>query len=125
MGRPLEKRLLGNTAAPGPQIQVTAFVVGGSSAVTGYVAKQVGSKRFRVTTAQGTSVCTLTTGVPTEGQVRITATDSASGTYFVSKIAGRKATLVRGTGTQFAEGASVPWNLTGAVLNASVLVANA
>lgn len=130
MGRPLEKRLFGNTTGAGQQIQVTAFIPtadGGSSAVTGYIVKQVGSKRFRVTTAQGTGVCQLVTTVPTAGQVRIQLTDSASGTYFAQKISGRKVTVTAGTGTQFATGSTAGWTIAPgvAVAGSILLIASA
>lgn len=127
MGRPLEKRLFGNTSGTGQQIQVSAYVEGGSSAVNGYIVKQVGSKRFKVTTAQGTSICKLVTGAPAAGEMRITLTDSASGTYFAQKISGRKVTVTAGTGTQFATGSTAGWTISPgvAVANSILLIASA
>ena len=58
-----------------------------------------------------------------EGSVQLT--DSVGGTYFATKITARKATVTRGTGTAFATGASVKWNMTAAVLGDSLLIANA
>jgi hypothetical protein len=41
----------------------------------------------------------------------IVATDASSGTYYVTKITGRKATLKRGTGTVYADNTAVQWTL--------------
>lgn len=125
MGRPIEKRLLGLTAGAGSQIAVTAFIPaanGGSSAVAGSIVRQRHARRFRCTTAQGTGLCKLVTTAPGAGEVRITVTDSAAGTYFVSKISGRTVTVVPGTGVQFTTGSKVRWNITGAVVSVSVLM---
>ena len=122
MGRPLNKRNLGDTGEAGDQIQVTADV-DGVAGVAGYIVRQRGSKRFEVTTAAGTAVCTLvpsaTTGI---GTMSINVTDSAAGTYFVSKISGRTCTVTANTGTEFSTGDKVAWNRTGAVLNESVII---
>jgi hypothetical protein len=130
MGRPLEKRLFGNTSVTGNQIQVSAFVPaadGGSSAVTGYIVKQVGSKRFKVTTAQGTGICKLVVTAPAAGECRITLTDSAAGTYYASKISGRKVTVTANTGIQFATGSTAGWTIAPdvAVANSILLITSA
>ena len=106
-------------------IAVTAFVTGGSN-LTGDVVTQKGAKRFKVTTATGTEVCKLVTATPAAGgEMRITAVDSNGDTYFLSKISARTCTVVRGTGTEFAEGAKVKWTKGSAVLNDSVSINNA
>lgn len=123
MGRPLEKRFIGNTTAPGSQIQVSCRPTA-AAAANGYIVKQVSGRRFKCTNANGTAVCKLVTTAPAQGEVRITLTDSAGGTYFASKISSRTATVVAGTGTQFASGSKVRWNFT-AVANTVLAVANA
>jgi len=106
-------------------IAVTAFVTGGSNLVADIEAQKA-AKRFKVTTTTGTEVCALVTATPAAGkQMRITAVDSVGGTYFISKISARTCTVVRGTGTAFAEGAKVKWTKGAAVLNDSVSVNNA
>jgi hypothetical protein len=102
-----------------------AFVTGGSNKV-GDIVEQVGSRRYKVETADGTMVCTLVTdGVANAaGEMTITATDSAGGTYFVKKLTARKAVLVRNSGTAFATGASVKWTFGSAVEGVSVTIAN-
>jgi hypothetical protein len=104
-------------------IAVSAYVVGGASAVAGDIQAQKGSKTYRVVTAQGTSECLLVTGAPAEGQMRITATDSAGGTYYVKKLTNRTVVVLPGTGSQFAEDAKVKWADT-AVENVSVALTN-
>lgn len=90
------------------------------------IIRQVGARRFKVTTRDGTATCTLKgSAVSATGEMTITAYDSAGGTYFVTKISGRRATVTRGTGTQFATDSSVPWTFGSAVLNTSVKIANA
>jgi hypothetical protein len=106
-------------------ISLTAYVTGGSNK-TGDVVAQKGAKRFKVTTTDGTEVCKLVTATPAAGgEMRITAVDSNGDTYFLSKISARTCTVVRGTGTEFAEGAKVKWTKGTAVLNNSVSVNNA
>ena len=122
MGRPLEKRQFGDTAGSGQQIQVTAYIPaanGGSSAVTGYINRQKNDTRFNVTTAQGTGVCSLTTGSVTAGLMKIEGVDSAGNTYVVSKISGRTATVYRvagGSNYVFEDGAKAPWLIGGTAL---------
>ena len=107
-------------------ILATAWVAGDSAATNDAdVIKQSATRRFKVeTTAASSGVCTLVTAAPTSGQMTIQATDSAGGTYYVSKITARKVTLVPITGSQFASGATAQWNFTTAVLNVSVVVDN-
>lgn len=77
-------------------IQCTAYVPGGSSAVTGDIQEQVSSKKYRVITAQGTGGCKLvTTSTLAEGQLFIGATDANGSTYYVKKLTARRAVLVQ------------------------------
>lgn len=84
-------------------IAISAYVVGGSSAVAGDIVKQEASRRYLVTTAQGTSDCSLVAAPPLAGEMTMTATDSAGGTYYPIKLTQAKALIVKGgrTGTQF------------------------
>ena len=105
-------------------IAISAYVPGGSSAVAGDIVAQKGSKTYRVTTAQGTGECVLVAAaIPTEGQMNITATDSAGGTYYVKKLTNRTVVVVPATGSQFAEDAKVKW-ADSAVINESVAITN-
>jgi len=97
-----------------------------SGSKIGDIIKQVGGRRFKVKTADGTAVCTLkSSAVSGYGEMTITATDSDGGTYFVTKIGGRRATVTQGTGTQFATGQSVPWTFGSATEDTTVKIANA
>jgi hypothetical protein len=119
-------------------ITVTAYIpasgtagyisgTGGSSAVSNAdIVRQVGTRSYVVETSQGVGRCTLkATAASAAGEMNIIATDSASGTYYVTKLTNRKAYITRGTGTEFATGAVVAWTLGSAVLNTSVSITNA
>jgi hypothetical protein len=92
-------------------------VNGGSSAVVGDIVKQVGARRYKVTTAQGTGKCKLVTEVPTAGTMTIAATDSKNSTYYVKKLDERLVTLVQntdgGSGFDYDTGEKAKWSLTG------------
>jgi hypothetical protein len=76
------------------------------------IVKQVSAKRFKVTSQDGTAVCKLVAATPgAAGEMAIVATDASAGTYWVSKISGRKVTLVQNTGTVFTNGGTVAWTL--------------
>jgi hypothetical protein len=90
------------------------------------IIKQRGARRFKVKTADGTALCSLkSSAVSAGGEMTITATDSAGGTYFVTKIGARRCTVTRGTGTQFATDSSVPWTFTSPALSGYVTIENA
>ena len=106
-------------------IIMTARLTGGTAVVVDII-KQVSTNRFKVTDGTRTGIVKLKSSVATaagEGSVKFT--DSVGGTYFATKITARKATVTRGTGTSFATGAQVKWNMTAAVLGDSLLVDNA
>jgi len=76
----------------------------------GDIIRQVGGRRFKVKTADGTAICKLKgSAVSAQGEMTITATDASAGTYFVTKLTAHKATLTRGTGTVYADGTAVQW----------------
>jgi hypothetical protein len=97
------------TSSVADAIAVSAYIPGGSSALVGDIIAQKGTKTYRVQTADGTGECTLVTSAPGEGEMRITATDSAGGTYFVKKLFNQTVVVLPGTGIQFAEDAKVDW----------------
>jgi len=108
-------------------ITVSAYLSaedGGSSAVASDIVKQVGARRYKVQNAQGTGKVKLVTTSPAAGECRMTATDSAGGTYYVKKLEARTACLLPVTGTQFAEDAHAKWTLDTAEENVSVVIAN-
>jgi hypothetical protein len=134
MGRPLRRRedvttvangssvtvnkagVLGTDSLSGQQIRMNAYIPaadGGSSAAATSAILQKGTKRFRCTTAQGTGTCTLravASGSLAAGQCQLTATDSAGGTYYVSRVSNNWIEIgALGTGSQVAVGNRVQW----------------
>jgi hypothetical protein len=127
-----------DTGAPGSNTNqenaITVFAKTTDATTTAQVAdiiKQRSTKRFKVITANGTAICELKSSALSSSastdtnKMTITATDSAGGTYFVTKIGARRCTVTRGTGTQFATDSSVAWTFGAAVANQSVTLANA
>jgi hypothetical protein len=89
------------------------------------IIKQLGARRFKVRTQDGTRAFNLVARTPAAaGEMAIAATDSANGTYWVKKISGRTATVIQNTGTEFANGAKVRWTLDSATLNTTVRITN-
>jgi len=118
MGRPLNKRFFGTPTAAGNEIKVNFH--NGTAVKEGYIVKQKGSKKFvceEIETA-GEFTCTLKTGVLpaalSAGEMAISFKMDDGETYGVSKITGRKATLVApsATGSNAYDGSSVPWNFS-------------
>jgi len=118
MGRPLNKRLFGTPTASGNEIKVNFH--NGTGVKEGYIVKQKGSKKFvceEIETA-GLFTSVLKTGVLpaalTAGEMSISFKMDDSETYGVSKISGKKATLVApsATGSNAYDGLSVPWNFS-------------
>jgi hypothetical protein len=82
---------------------------GGTSKLADII-KQRSTKRFKVTTADGTAICTLKgSAVSAVGEMTIIAQDSTGGTYYVTKIGNHRCTITQGNGTAFATDSSVPW----------------
>lgn len=119
------------TAVTANAIAVVANVTG-AGAKAGDVVKQEASRRYLVTTGDGTGQCTLVAESPNSaGQMTMTAKDSDGGTYYVLKLTARRALIVKGdrTGVQFTtgtDGISVPWVFaTSAVKDESVEIVSA
>tara|TARA_B100001057_G_C22544490_1_gene830966 strand:+ start:114 stop:593 length:480 start_codon:yes stop_codon:yes gene_type:complete len=129
MGRPINKRFFGvegvGPTAAGSEIKVNFH--NGSAVKEGYIVKQKATKKFVVEEIEtgGTFTCTLATGkLPAalaSGEMSISVQGADSETYGVSKIAGRKVTLVTpsATGSNALDGLSVKYALTGAAAAAS------
>jgi hypothetical protein len=110
-----------------------AYVTGGSLKL-GDIVKQSNDRRYKVKTADGTEVCMLKSTIASAAkEMNIVATDSAGGTYYVTKLTSRKAVLVpaavtrlsSSAGSQFASGTSAKWTFGSAVLNDTVTIENA
>jgi hypothetical protein len=117
------------TATKQNAISVSAYVTGGS-AKAGDIVRQTGSRRYRVTTADGTENLVLVAAAPAAGEMTMTAEDSAGGTYYVTKLTAHRAVIVKGdrTGTQFTTGTagiSVPWTFDTPTASVSVKILNA
>jgi hypothetical protein len=112
----------------------TQFASGDSEVLTGDIIKQVSTKRYKVQTSQGTGIFKLvTTASLGAGEMSIMATDSAGGTYLVSKLTARQAVLVpvanahagsTSAGSQFVSGAAAKWSFTTSIANAQVIISN-
>lgn len=109
-------------------IAVQAITSGSTNRTSGNdIIRQVGSKRFRVASQDGTAVCTLKGATPTAaGEMTIIATDSGGATYHVTKLYNRTCRLVNISGSpEFSNGVKVRWTLGSAEANAVVTIANA
>ena len=121
MGRPLNKRLFTDaaTGATAGANEIKVNFHNGSAVVEGTIIRQKGSKKFvcAETGAADTEVtCTLTTGkLPaalSAGEMSISVQGVDSETYGVSKITGRKMTVVApsSTGSNVLDGTSIAWS---------------
>lgn len=119
--------LTANGAARQNSIKCEAQIGAGTEVTTGDVVKQTGSRKYKVTTADGTAICKLvTTADLNANEMSITATDSNSNTYFVRKLTQHRAVLVQiagGSNYLYATGASAPWSFAAASGNV-VQIAN-
>ena len=118
-------------------IQANAFITGGLGGRLSDINSQRGSRRYRVTNDQGTDtvrliksteVAAANTGVGPHaaGLMTISATDSDGGTYFVTKLDSRTATVSpagAAPGAQFAANAQVAYTVNAAVAGTSVKLA--
>ena len=121
-------------------IQANAFISVASGGLGGRlsdITSVKGSRRYRVTNNEGTDtvrliksteVAAANTGVGPHaaGLMTISATDSAGGTYFVTKLDGRTVTVSpagAAPGGQFAANAQAIWSVNAAVLNTTVKLA--
>ena len=141
MGRPMKTTetvdgnlkvgAIGLDTLGGQQLRFIARTTGGTANNTSRIV-QKGTNRFSVTTTDGTSIVSLVakaSGAIAVGEATLTATDSSSKTYYVTKLTANRATLTQfGSGThEFATGASAKWlDGTGtAVENVSVTLVSA
>jgi hypothetical protein len=85
------------------------------------IVKQVGSKRFKVRSQDGTAVCKLVAATPAAaGEMAIVATDSLSNTYWVKKLNKNKVQLIRnslvGATWDIVDGDTAKWTITGSAV---------
>lgn len=106
MGRPIAKRFFGTGATQG---DIRCRFKAAGTEYNGYVVKQRGSKKFTVTDGTVTATCLLTNKADTTlANLEMTVKGRLDSTTvgFVSKIAGRKCTLVDTSGAVIGAG---PW----------------
>ena len=90
------------------------------------IIKQENYQRFRVESSDGAFYAKLVNTFPTVGgTMAINATDSAGGTYWVTKITNRRCRVTQNTGNQFTNGSQVNWTFGSPVANVSVKIDNA
>jgi hypothetical protein len=116
-------------------ILIYAKTTSGGTVQLGDIIKQEGSRRYKILTRDGISVCKLVAGTPAYQQATVTATDSTGHTYYVTKLTAHKALLVPygSSGHEFPSSTqngvtiyqSVEWTFGSATLNSTVKVANA
>jgi len=107
-------------------ILIYAKTTSGGTSRLGDIVSQKGRSVFKINTTDGTANCLLkASAVSAAGECTITATDSDTNTYFVTKISSHRCTVTQGTGTQFTTGQSVPWTFGSAVEGVSVKIPNA
>lgn len=134
--------VLAPTTTSANTIQANAWITGGTIGKVADIVAQRSSRRYKLNNADGFDSCRLVPqpgGVPTVatvtaaggptavGEMTIQATDSAGGTYWVSKIESRTATVHPGgtgtPGTQFAANSQPIWTSTSApTVNVSVRI---
>ena len=131
MGRPLNKKYF-TTAAAGATAGANEIKVNfhnGTAVKEGTIIRQKGSKRFvcaETGTADTEHTCTLKTGVLpaalSAGEMSIMVLGADSETYTVSKIAGRKVTVVApsATGSNALDGLAQEWQM-GSAASAGVV----
>jgi hypothetical protein len=113
MGRPINKRFFGTPTAGGNEIKVQFY--DGADSKNGWIIKQLGSKKFRVTDGATTKDCTLVdkaSAALAAGEMTITVKDDSGTARQVTKIAGRKVTLDTG--------ASISWNFSDSAVDGAV-----
>ena len=91
-------------------IVIRAKTTSGGTSQAGDIVKQEASRRYKVTTADGTAVCRLVADdTPAFKEAYIVATSAAGGTYYVIKLTAHRATLVAKAGDSALAGKSVQW----------------
>jgi len=101
-------------------IIIYANVGGEGNTLIGDIQEQVGSRRYRVKTADGIKVCKLVADdTPGTKQAYIKATDDNGNTYFVIKLTAHRATLIQWSNNEstwlYADNAVAGWTFGSAV----------
>lgn len=112
MGRPLNHKYFTGS----PALIAHAYVVDDNQVRNASIDKQTSDNEYKMTTAGGTSICTLVAdNTPDEGQAYITATDALGSTYFVLNLEAHLVVLDQdtdgGSGFVWNSGDEAPWLL--------------
>ena len=113
MGRPINKRYLGEPTPGGNEIKVQFH--NGTASVNGWIVKQLGSRRFRCTDGTEIEDCVLVdkdSAAIAAGEMSITVKDDTGTLKQVVKIAGRKVTTDTGE--------SIKWNFSDSTTDEAV-----
>jgi len=95
----------------------------GGSLLRGDIVKQVSKDRYKVENATTTAIAKLKSTIANAaGEMNIVATDASGGTYYVTKLTARRATLVpaavarlsTSAGSTYSSGQSAPWSFSAA-----------
>jgi hypothetical protein len=122
-GATFNASLLGVSVVNPGKIACTAYLPKGVSSQASAILKQESSRRYLVQNTDGDGICKLTaSGSLAAGQMSIVATDSASNSYYVTKLTSRKAQVTPFTTGQFAANALVGWTTGTAIANVSVKI---
>lgn len=117
MGRPINKRFFGTTAANNLRVQFN----NGTSSVAGSIVKQTGSKRFVCRDASGnTATCYLVAKANASlsvGEMSVTVKNDAGAKLFATKISAHKITA--------SDGNTYPWNFSTSTADTAVQVEEA
>jgi len=112
MGRPINKRYLGEPTTDGQEIKVQFF--NGTASVNGWIVKQLGSKRFRCTDGTEIADCVLvdkTSANLLAGEMSISVKDDAGVVSQITKITGRKVSTA---------GSTTGWNFSDSAVDTKV-----
>lgn len=123
--------VLNPAVTTGNTIQANAWTTNSSMGLQADIIRQKSTKKYRVTNNTDTenvilvaNAAVVAAGGPlAAGQMTITLTDSASGTYYAKKLFDRTVVVYPGTGTQFTEDQKVSWNMNAAVASTSLKIA--
>ena len=97
----------------------------GTTALVGDIIRQVSTRRYKVSTADGIKICALgIDDTPAPFGAYIVATAASGGTYYVTKLTGHKATLAAKSGNDDLDGMAVQWTF-GAPSGSIVQIENA
>ena len=116
MGRPLDKKYMGDFSNLGSQFDVTCFVKGDTRRNTGSILRQKSNRRFEISSNGYTGFCDIVTREPNEGEMsivmKLTSLIEGSGATFRVQMGIDLFTLVNG-GIGYQESDELTLDMTG------------